>query len=301
MKKVVKNNLLQIIIFVALIAIGIYYLFFDFKPNYIDMTSFNEMLKNTNMCASEKYQNTDFCIEYLTNGKVVNHQPVLDIFFNVIEYSPLGYLNILAAFILGIVSIKNISKILNSRFAKYYLTREDYSSFKKRIFISILKYIIYFPLMYLILYIICCFLGNWDLTGAEGFDANILVFGSKTIIIYLLNAGIMSLIYLLISIITVRIVNNYYLGIVLNYLIYFGLSIFMEIYIRGIIFYGYFSLDTYSYFLFFNAFNLRDIPNLFIYFGVRILVAGILFIISLNMYKDKESFVKYLEKKEVVQ
>lgn len=55
MKKVVKNNLLQIIIFVALIAIGIYYLFFDFKPNYIDMTSFNEMLKNTNMCASEKY------------------------------------------------------------------------------------------------------------------------------------------------------------------------------------------------------------------------------------------------------
>lgn len=298
MKKI-KKNYLQIIVFISIIAIGIYYLFFVYKPNEIDAVSFNNYLKESGTCYEEN-KDTDFCQEYLKYGKVTNNQTVLDIFFNLVEYSPLGYLNFLASFIIGLVALKNVSKILNSRIAKYYLIRENYKDFIKLIFKSVLKYVCFLPVIFLILYIVCGFLGKWQMYGVYGFDENIAVFGSKTIIVFLFNVVLMSTIYLLVSLITLRITSNYYIGIILNYLIYFILAIFFEIYLRDLILYGYFSLETYTYLLFFNVFNLRDIPNLYIYFGIRILVILVLFMVVALMYKDKEKFVKYIDKNEVL-
>lgn len=298
MKKI-KENYLQIIVFILIIIIGVYYLFFVYKPNEIDCVNFNNYLKESNICYEEN-KDADFCQEYLKNGKVTNNQTTLDIFFNLIEYSPLGYLNYLASFIIGIVSIKNISRILNSRIAKYYLIRENYKDFIKMIFKSVLKYVFFLPIIFLILYVLCCFLGKWQLFGVNGFDENIAIFGGKTIIIFLFNVVLMSIIYLFVVLITLRITSNYYIGIILNYLIYFILAIFFEIYLRGIILYGYFSIETYTYLLFFNVFNLRDIPNLYIYFGIRISVILILFTVVVLIYKDKEKFVKYIDKNEVL-
>lgn len=292
----IKDNLLQGIIFGVIISIGIGYFFFEYKPNFIDNVYLNERLERTKECFLEEYKNIDYCIEYLKNGKVVSNKGALDIFFSLVEYSPLGYLNMLAPFILGIVSIKKISKILNSRIAKYYLIRERYKRFVVEIYNSIMKYVFYLPFIYLILYLFCVIVSHGNIYGIEGFDPNILALGDNLIIVYLFNVFLMSIIYLLISVITVRIVNNYYIGIILNYLLYFVLDILMEIYLKGIVLYLSLGIDTKGYFLFFNVFNLRSIPNLYIYFGIRIVVAIILFIISILLYKNKESYVKYLEK-----
>ena len=254
-------------------------------------------------CQKEENINSEICKDFSLNGPFKGDVDVLYIFYNLLTDSPLAYLPLIIAFIINFLSLKEFSKLFNSSMAKLLLIREKYSLFLKKIFLSSFKYIFLFPIIFLILYVGCLILGNLNFDISKYATSNIAIFPftylslkSKFILLFLFNIIINSVIYVLLALITARITNSFYNNVILSYILYFILDIIGEVFI-GLISIILLNIDPHSYFNFLDIFSFYDIPNYFIYLGVRLLVIFILGVTTYIIYYNKEKFIQFIERK----
>ena len=91
-KKII--NYPAIIIFLMIVVVGLGYLFFDYKYNYIDDVNLNKSL--TLYCQVEANVKSDMCQDFFANGSHYSSTgDTLTVYHYILEFTPLGYLNLI--------------------------------------------------------------------------------------------------------------------------------------------------------------------------------------------------------------
>ena len=302
MKKFLKNNYLVIIIFIICIFLGYFYLFGEFKSIYLNSDDINNAFEM--MCQSDEMKTSKECQNYFINGPYEDaERDVLFIFYYLFDSSPLRILSFTMSFLISLVSLKKISTIFNNGQTKLYLTREKYSVFIKKMLLNSLKYIFLFPIIFIILYLGCLWLGkgNFDVSYLIDSSASMIPYqyaslGPWFIVLFTYSLIINVIIYILLGLISLRIVNNYYVSVIISYILFLVMAISGEIF-GELIFYECFNIDIHNYLNFIGIFEFSDIPNYYLYTGIRILIIFILTGIIYLLYRNKEKLINYTEKK----
>lgn len=301
MKKFLINHYLVLIVFVASLFVGFFYLFGEFKKEYLNTEAVNNFYEK--MCQTEEMKLSEECQDYFNNGPYEAKKDVLYIFYYLLNFSAIDYLNYIIPFIIAMLTLKKASKIFNNSQAKLYLVREKYSTFIKNLLKSFFKYIFLFPIIFIILYFGCLWLGkgNFDVSylinsGVTMFPYQYASLGPWFIVLFIYNLIINVIIYILLSLIALRIVNNYYISVIVSYILFLIVAITGEVFLTGI-FLIVFNIDIRMYLNFINNFTFYGIPNYYLYTGIRIMVIVILSVITYILYRNKEKIVNYTEKK----
>ena len=301
MKKFLINHYLVLIVFVASLFVGFFYLFGEFKSTYLNSDLINNAYEN--MCQTDEMKTSEICQAYFNNGPYEAKRDVLFVFYYLLNFSPMQYLNFIIPFIIAILTLKKASKIFNHSQAKLYLVREKYSTFIKSLLKSFFKYIFLFPIIFIILYLGCLWLGKGDFDVSYLIDNGVTMFayqyaslGPWFIVLFIYNLIVNIIIYMLLSLIALRIVNNYYISVIVSYIFFLIVAITGEVFVT-LFFYKIFNIDVKSYLNFINNFGFSNIPNYYLYTGIRIMIIVILSVITYILYRNKEKLVRYTEKK----
>ena len=297
----IKSSYFPMIIFdIILFLVGSFYLLFDFKYKYIDMIDVNKMYAK--ICDEEEYLDKSYCVEYKSNGKVQGTFDGYIIFYYLVNDSVISYLNISLALIMPIILLKNICKTLNNGELKYILVRQDYKKFKlnllKQAFIYSILIIV--PFIFLILECFALATTKFDIglfdPSLANFPIEYLKMGGYFFVVYLINIFTMTFIFSELSLISLRIVNNYYISIIISYLVYLVLEIISYLFFGVFIGSNILNLDISSYFEMMNFMNFANVPNFSLYIIIRLTILGILLLVFWLIFKNKEKFMMYIEK-----
>ena len=297
----IKSSYFPMIIFdIILFLVGSFYLLFDFKYKYIDMIDVNKMYAK--ICDEEEYLDKSYCVEYKNNGKVQGTFDGYIIFYYLVNDSVISYLNISLALIMPIILLKNICKTLNNGELKYILVRQDYKKFKlnllKQAFIYSILIIV--PFIFLILECFALATTKFDIglfdPSLANFPIEYLKMGGYFFVVYLINIFTMTFIFSELSLISLRIVNNYYISIIISYLVYLVLEIISYLFFGVFIGSNILKLDISSYFEMMNFMNFANVPNFSLYIIIRLTILGILLLVFWLIFKNKEKFMMYIEK-----
>lgn len=297
----IKSSYFPMIIFdIILFLVGSFYLLFDFKYKYIDMIDVNKMYAK--ICDEEEYLDKSYCVEYKSNGKVQGTFDGYIIFYYLVNDSVISYLNISLALIMPIILLKNICKTLNNGELKYILVRQDYKKFKlnllKQAFIYSILIIV--PFIFLILECFALATTKFDIglfdPSLANFPIEYLKMGGYFFVVYLINIFTMTFIFSELSLISLRIVNNYYISIIISYLVYLVLEIISYLFFGVFIGSNILKLDISSYFEMMNFMNFANVPNFSLYIIIRLTILGILLLVFWLIFKNKEKFMMYIEK-----
>lgn len=203
------------------------------------------------------------------------------------------------ALLICFTSIYFISKEFKGKTLYTYLQRNDYKSYIKRIFKRAYKYILYYIPVFLVIFLICvCLSGNFDINLAldVGFFTWPEIYRENAIIntvLFLLNYVLLNSILISLALMCVRKFINPIISTLAAYLSYVVLCAGSEIIGYGI--YKIFDLDIIKYLNIMNApYNVDLVMwkySLFLFF-----IAGILFLITWLIYKNKEKMIISLEK-----
>ena len=102
MKKFLKNNYLVIIIFIICIFLGYFYLFGEFRKQYISAEKFNNILEK--VCQTDEMKTSKECQNYFINGPYEDaERDVLFIFYYLFDSSPLRILSFTMSFLISLV------------------------------------------------------------------------------------------------------------------------------------------------------------------------------------------------------
>lgn len=196
-----------------------------------------------------------------------------------------------------------ITKYLRNRIMLNDITRKNYKSIIKKLFISSWKYALLVPLMLLIIYFIILLNvdkfyfseGILDISGFVGtiFENNLMLL----FLVILFKAFILSLIYININLIVSRKEHNYILSVIKTYLFIVGIELFFEIVIDNFV--G--KLLSFEYGFLFNIINIYtypyveyDLTQVFILLGLLLVSSIPLFL----MYRNKEKLIIDIEKND---
>ena len=303
-KKII--NYPAIIIFLMIVVVGLGYLFLDYKYNYIDDVNLNKSL--TLCCQVEANVESDMCQDFFANGSHYSSTgDTLTVYHYILEFTPLGYLNLILVALVSIMVLYKISKIFNCGEAKTMLVRESYLKFKKNLVKNAFKYALVIPIAFTIIFIFCMIVCKGNFDAKETINGSIASFpeiylnmGWKFFFLQIFSIFIMTLIYAFISLISARIVNNYYASIVVSYLIFMVIEVISYCGIGIILLLNVFKFDVIDCFNLINQFNFYRAENYLLYIGIRIVILISLVLIFKLVYKDKESFVKFVEKESEI-
>lgn len=231
---------------------------------------------------------------------VDNHDFQLNFYqkFNNIIIWNLQYFNIIASFVLFVVSLYQITKMFKDRVAVSILLREEKKEFIKRIIKSTYKYILFWVFITILIFI--CSLINTNLYPSDyGYVADIwnidlLKKPFLFMFYYLINISLISAFYLNIGLIISRFKHNYIIAVILSFLTIIAVELFFEIGISKIFFEDL--LKDYSTGILFNiinmfAFNIDEVGgvlNLLLFSFICFIIS---FIIVIIVYSNKEKFV----------
>ena len=298
MKKFIKNNFIYIVVLAILLIIGTIRMEY-FKYNDIDMVELNNS-KLKGICTTEEANKVDMCKNYLNNSSVKKSYDNLYIFYNQINTLPISILLILSVMIIATMALFKISKFFNSGIIKQFLIREDYKQLHKNMLKEGLKASIVLPIFFAFIFLLSCLYGNGFSmplnSQISSFPIEYYQMGFNFFWVFEFSIWIYSLIYVFISLISARIVNNYYVNIIMSFLIFMAIEIISYIFLSIGVFNGILNIKLFDYFELFNFFSFYNVPNYLFYISIRIAILIILIIIYYCIYKNKEKFVNYLEK-----
>ena len=288
-----KNYIFILLLVISLIISGVYAN--NFKNTYIDNTTFKENLKN--ICSIEENKQNPLCINY--NSNINNNYDILTVFYNFITESPFQYISV---FGIVIVSLLVFKKLIFDESAKYFLTRENYNNYNKRILKKAFSIIWLLPCIFLILFLFACIISrtfNYEFAAQSGistFDLTYLKMGWKFFIIFEINITLFSCIYVCYALISYKITHNKYIAIVLSFIFLIISEILFNEFVPAIL--NLFKVDTHMYLTLINVLNFYDIPNYKIYLLIKLLAFVSLFIVVKFMYRKKEKYVYNIERME---
>ena len=294
-----KINVIFIIYALLMIIISLYCLF-DYKSKFLNIEADREYFNN--VCSIDNMKSTDICIDFFQNGVKEPTVTAQYLFYYITDISLIGYLNIFGALVLCAMILYDNSKLLSSGVSKLFLIREGYKKLFKRLFLNCIKYSLLYVALFLIIYVLCMFFSNFNFdisnyTNISFFDMRLFKYGNISfIIVWFLNALIMSFIYSLCSLISMRVVKNYFGSLILSFLIFVSLDIISHVIIGALFMYNLFGFQNYDIFNLINAYNLKNIDSYLLYFLIRFGIIFILLVIIFIIYKNKEKFVKYIER-----
>ena len=140
-----------------------------------------------------------------------------------------GYLGLLVVLV---PALYYVCKLLKNGYIVNYLTRKNYLSFLKCLFGKAYRFVWILPLIAIIMICVSLKYGviqnntNTLTLWMSDITNNIYLF----IILYLINIFMYSCMFINLGLIVARYQNNYFLSLVLSYVIFFGIELFLELF-----------------------------------------------------------------------
>ena len=140
-----------------------------------------------------------------------------------------GYLGLLVVLV---PALYYVCRLLKNGYIVNYLTRKNYLSFLKCLFGNAYRFVWILPLIAIIMICVSLKYGviqnntNTLTLWMSDITNNIYLF----IILYLINIFMYSCMFINLGLIVARYQNNYFLSLVLSYVIFFGLELFLELF-----------------------------------------------------------------------
>lgn len=140
-----------------------------------------------------------------------------------------GYLGLLVVLV---PALYYVCRLLKNGYIVNYLTRKNYLSFLKCLFDKAYRFVWILPLIAIIMICVSLKYGviqnntNTLTLWMSDITNNIYLF----IILYLINVFMYSCMFINFGLIVARYQNNYFLSLVLSYIIFFGLELFLELF-----------------------------------------------------------------------
>lgn len=300
MKKLIKNNILAIIIiliFGIILLNGDYTSLKEFKKLEEYKQTMLKECKNT-IKTSEDKEKVELCKEVIENESA--EYDFYTVFADVLVWR-VQYIYYLAFLIVVIPTLYKICKILKNKSIINISTRESHKSFLKRFFKTAYQYIWILPLLSLIMMLPLLINTTLDpshsiLNGTSPWNSNIVYHPGLFVVSYLIYIAICSFIFINISLLVARFQQKFIPCVILSYIVYFAIEIFLEIVISIILFTKVLKSGFGILFNILNIFTFHDsygVPALLLVsFSLAIISFGLVYL----AYKNKEKLVIQCEK-----
>ena len=298
MKKILKNNWLLIIIFLALLSI---FLFNTYK--YLSNA---HQLEKSSIEASEKCSKNNITEAMLEYCEEVEKAPTYKIDFYSMFYSTYSqgynFMIFIIFLLITIPSIRIVCPFFKNNILKNTLTRQSYRKVIIKLFAKAYKSALLLPILTIVAFIICFIsTGNFDFNNA--IEGNFVSWSKDSMqspflfmFVYTFKIFIISIIYINICLIICKKNHNFVTATILSYLCFIAIEIFLELVGNTLIFTVILNSG------FGIVLNILAIFSLFDYYGLAysILIPLIFFVITSVIvyfeYKNKEKMLIECEK-----
>lgn len=213
----------------------------------------------------------------------------------------LRYLNIFAFLFLVLPSLLSICSYFRENSAKNMLLRESYGSYMKKIIKKYYRYVWFLPALAILLLGICAF--NTSLDPSYGIINSTSLWNPTLMhqpflffVLYVLNIFFYSIFYLNIGLIALRKHHNFFVSILLSFLLFLGIELFLELVLSGIVFGTIFHSDFGIVFNIMNIFTFLDSYGYIVTVLLGFLWAFLSSLVVYRIYRKKELFVIDCEK-----
>lgn len=288
MKLFLKKNYLFIISFLILL-IMLSISFFKYINEQKDVKEHMQVVYNE-ICANVDYVGTEqeeFCLNVLSDNK--------DFFYTFDEVMHKSYFRIASELFLFITvpCLYFICKYLSSKVIKNDLTRMNYKKVKLKLFKEAYKSTLILPVITIIAIIICFIYCGSITPNAEGilWSAETLSRPYLFLIVYVLNMFFHSIIYVNVCLCVARKYHNYFIALILSFLSIFGLEIFLEIFLGGILFGVILNKKGGVLFSIMNMITFNDTLGILPVIAFSLILALITTILVVLLYRNKEKLV----------
>lgn len=221
--------------------------------------------------------------------------------FQEIEYFTFNRVSFLLFILIVTPSIFFTSRYMKNKMIINEATRCDYKHSLANYFKKAYRPVFIVPLLILLSFGTAYLLtGNFNvgtkyinsIPWTADFVSNPWVF----ITLFILNAIVLSFLYINVSLIVVRKNHNFFVTLILSFLLLYGYDIFLEIFMGGILFTVIFHSDFAVYFNVLNVANFNDTLGLIAPFVVPGISLILSFIILFFKYRNKEKLIIDCEK-----
>lgn len=235
MFKFLKRNLFVIVFIIVVFGYvfnGISKSVNEFQQ--IDKRKENIALKCETDLSDENNSYSDNYIKYCKN--ILSYKDDKFSFYNYLSDMAIekcglvvGYLGLLVVLV---PALYYVCRLLKNGYIVNYLTRKNYLSFLKCLFGKAYRFVWILPLIAIIMICVSLKYGviqnntNTLTLWMSDITNNIYLF----IIFYLINIFMYSCMFINLGLIVARYQNNYFLSLVLSYVIFFGLELFLELF-----------------------------------------------------------------------
>ena len=235
MFKFLKRNLFVIIFIIVVFGYvfnGIGKSVNEFQQ--IDKRKENMALKCETDLSNENNSYSDNYIKYCEN--ILSYKDDKFSFYNYLSDMTIekcglvvGYLGLLVVLV---PALYYVCRLLKNGYIVNYLTRKNYLSFLKCLFGKAYRFVWILPLIAIIMICVSLKYGviqnntNTLTLWMSDITNNIYLF----IILYLINIFMYSCMFINLGLIVARYQNNYFLSLVLSYVIFFGIELFLELF-----------------------------------------------------------------------
>ena len=200
----------------------------------IDKRKENMALKCETDLSNENNSYSDNYIKYCEN--ILSYKDDKFSFYNYLSDMTIekcglvvGYLGLLVVLV---PALYYVCRLLKNGYIVNYLTRKNYLSFLKCLFGKAYRFVWILPLIAIIMICVSLKYGviqnntNTLTLWMSDITNNIYLF----IILYLINIFMYSCMFINLGLIVARYQNNYFLSLVLSYVIFFGIELFLELF-----------------------------------------------------------------------
>lgn len=298
--KFIKKNIIAIICITFLTGYTIFGIFQYYKVHdrYGYQKSYERCLSDSEFYLdSEFYQIWSESCDDLANYEHLSPD-TYTIFYDVFRtYDPTMPLVYIMPLFMIIPAIWQVQKEISSNYAKNYLTRNNYRSYLKKMMTSVYKHAWILPAYCIMIFIVAYMLsGHFDYSfivdhSLATYGVDKLQLGGIFFIGFLINIFIHSLFYGNLALICVRKNKNVILTVLETILLWYGITLFLEI-IGGILVHaGVLNPEQALVFALMNIYSLDQTPNIIfiIIFGLSLFIISS--VILRKVYKNKEKSI----------
>lgn len=302
MTKGSKFNILMFISFIFLFTIVIYSSYNYVKLNNNIIKKNNEVIEMCKNNQDDDLGKKEFC------QRALSSKPYKTDFFttfaNIVTFGNDKYSICLHSFgaiiILFIIvpSVYYVCRYLKSGAIVNEVTREAFNKNRLRLFKNAYKPVMILPIVILLAFLISyLYAPNFDASSAAqngyvGWQLKTLSNPFLFMGVYLLNIFIHSVLFINLSMCVSRKYHNFFVSLILTYLVFLATEIFLEIGFGGILFTSILNMgDKMLMFNIMNLFALNDSGGMLYAVIVPFIIMVITSIVVMLLYKNKEKLI----------
>lgn len=302
MKNKIKENYIFIISFIILLILLCTSIFLILKDQRLLDEKVMNIKKN---CLTENFVDEEtikMCNRILTENN--KNYDFYSIFSEIIVMKFSGWLSFSISLFVVIPSLLHVCKNFKNRIILNESTRCNYHDYLKRLFKTAYKSIWIIPIIIFVAII-------FSLIYTGSFDASYSISKSATfwnestlnnpllfILLYILNIIVHSILYVNIGLCVARKNHNYFVAIILSFLLFIAIEAFLEIAINGILLFSILNTEIGMIFNIMNMFTFNETYGIITPIIVPFVITVLSFIMIYFMYRDKEKLIIDCEKNE---